>query len=110
MRLSSLVLLSVISFMAFGCGDNEVEALDASPGEIGTGPDAMFNAMTMAVQEKNPELVWNYLPKSYRRDVNGLVHEFASTFDPEVWSKAFLRASCSKPMDWKLKPCNAFER
>ncbi len=33
------------------------------------------------------ELVFDFLPDSYQRDVNGLVHAFAEQTDPELWAR-----------------------
>ena len=34
-------------------------------------------------------VLWEALPPSYQRDVNGLVHRFARAVDPEVWNHSF---------------------
>src|SRR5207253_1291664 len=38
------------------------------------------------LQRNRPEVVWDFLPAGYQRDVNDLVHDFADRMDPELWA------------------------
>lgn len=56
--------------------------------------DAAARAVLEGIRNNRPVAVWTFLPASYQRDVNGLVHEFARRMDPELWQRgiASLRA------------------
>lgn len=56
--------------------------------------DAAARAVLEGIRHNRPVAVWTFLPASYQRDVNDLVHEFARRMDPELWQRgiASLRA------------------
>lgn len=40
-----------------------------------------------ALESGNLTEAYDFLPPAYQSDIDGLVHDFASTMDPEVWSR-----------------------
>ncbi|MEX0718788.1 MAG: hypothetical protein WD066_19500 [Planctomycetaceae bacterium] len=47
---------------------------------------AAVNAVFDGLRNDRPEAVWEFLPASYRDDVNRLVRDFARRIDPAVWN------------------------
>jgi hypothetical protein len=57
-----------------------------TPGEAaGDTPDAAARAVVAALEAGDLRAVWDALPPSYQKDVNGLVHTFAANMDPDIW-------------------------
>lgn len=52
--------------------------------------DAAVLAVARGIAQNRPEALWEFLPPSYRRDVNDTVHEFARRMDAELWDRTFL--------------------
>ena len=51
--------------------------------------EATFQKTLIAFQEGRFDTAYDFLPPSYRADVNSLVGEFAEKMDAELWSKFF---------------------
>ena len=51
----------------------------------GEGPESFVTTPLKALEEKNPKLIWDMLPASYQKDLNGLVQTFANEMDAELW-------------------------
>mgnify|MGYP000141442790 FL=1 len=49
------------------------------------GPESFVTTPLKALEEKNPKLIWDMLPASYQKDLNGLVQTFANEMDAELW-------------------------
>jgi len=49
------------------------------------GPESFVTTPLKALEEKNPKLIWDMLPASYQKDLNGLVQTFAKEMDAELW-------------------------
>ena len=49
------------------------------------GPESLITAPIKALEENNPKLIWDMLPASYQKDLNGLVQAFAKEMDAELW-------------------------
>ena len=49
------------------------------------GPESFVTSPIKALEEKDPKLLWEMLPASYRDDINGLVQAFAEEMDAELW-------------------------
>ena len=49
--------------------------------------DAAVTAVLQGIRNKQPQAVWEFLPASYQKDVNGLVHLFADKMDVELWTR-----------------------
>ena len=49
------------------------------------GPESFVTTPLKALEEKNPKLIWDMLPASYQKDLNGLVQAFAKEMDAELW-------------------------
>jgi len=57
--------------------------------EIPDTPDGTVRAVTAAVADRHPEVLWQALPPSYQKDITELTHAFAGRMDPAVWDAAF---------------------
>ena len=53
------------------------------------GPESVVTTPLKALEEKNPKLIWDMLPASYQKDLNGLVQTFAKEMDAELWDAGF---------------------
>ncbi|MFQ3168580.1 MAG: hypothetical protein ACI8QI_001129 [Limisphaerales bacterium] len=53
------------------------------------GPESFVTTPLKALEEKNPKLIWDMLPASYQKDLNGLVQTFAKEMDAELWDAGF---------------------
>ena len=53
------------------------------------GPESLITAPIQALEENNPKLIWEMLPASYQKDLNGLVQAFAKEMDAELWDAGF---------------------
>tara|TARA_Y100001934_G_scaffold9180_1_gene12282 strand:- start:3916 stop:5886 length:1971 start_codon:yes stop_codon:yes gene_type:complete len=53
------------------------------------GPESLISTPIKALGENNPKLIWDMLPKSYQKDLNGLVQAFAKEMDAELWDAGF---------------------
>ena len=65
--------------------------LTAAPVVVSTtdGPVAAVQAVLTGLEQGNAKAIWDFLPASYQTDVNGLIGEFATKMDPEIWTEAF---------------------
>ncbi len=70
--------LMVLAAMQFGCGSSVPDT-----------PDGTVDAVAKGIANKQPDIVWEAMPESYKKDVNDLIHRFASKMDKEVHAKAF---------------------
>ncbi len=64
----------------------------AAPGlavDIPDTPDGAVRAVSAALADRHPEVLWQALPPSYQKDITELTHTFAGRMDPAVWDAAF---------------------
>ena len=52
-------------------------------------PDGTVKAVTNALADGHPEVVWQALPASYQQDITEITHAFAQKMDPEIWNGVF---------------------
>jgi hypothetical protein len=57
--------------------------------EIPDTPDGTVRAVSAALADRHPEVLWQALPPSYQKDITELTHAFAGRMDPAVWDAAF---------------------
>lgn len=57
--------------------------------EIPDSPDGTVRAVTAALADRHPEVLWQALPPTYQKDITELTHTFAGRMDPAVWDAAF---------------------
>ncbi len=62
-------------------------AAPAKPVDV--APDVALQKLFTDLSENRPQAVWQALPKRYQDDVKGVISDFGSQVDPEVWDKAF---------------------
>ncbi|MCY2993050.1 MAG: SHD1 domain-containing protein [Planctomycetota bacterium] len=60
-------------------------SLGATPGAAADTPDAAARALIAALEVGQLRGVWDALPPSYQKDINDLVHAFATNMDIELW-------------------------
>jgi len=53
------------------------------------GPESLITTPMKALEENNPKLIWDMLPASYQKDLNGLIQAFAKEMDAELWDTGF---------------------
>jgi len=74
---------------ALGCMLVAVGSCTGAPPDPFAAPDTTFAAVVQGLREQRPEILWQALPSSYRRDLTDLVHRFAATVDAEVYNRSF---------------------
>ncbi len=52
-------------------------------------PEATVRQMVEGLRQNRPEVIWQAMPRRFRGDINGLVHDFAKKMDPALWSRSF---------------------
>jgi hypothetical protein len=104
--------LVAVLLLTAGCGkdNNSGVAAADSPDETGAGsnpigagkssgassahraPAGSAAAAVLAVvdglKENRLDAFWDFLPASYQKDLNDLVHRFAERMDPQLWAKS----------------------
>lgn len=101
-----LLLLTSTTFVS-GCGDGGPQPKGSSgppgstsaPANAGASnkpalrdknsAEAAVTAVLQGLQANRPLALWEFLPPSYRADLNNLVHHLARTADPELWKRTF---------------------
>ncbi|QDT40898.1 hypothetical protein Pan241w_09570 [Gimesia alba] len=87
--LTLLVLIVTLPILS-GCGKPaEQGAQEAAQPAKPLGPAESMQALIDGVNNQEMQAVWNFLPGSYQKDVNGLVHEFSTKMDPEMYNGTF---------------------
>jgi hypothetical protein len=57
--------------------------------EIPDSPDGTVKAVSAALADRHPEVLWQALPPTYQKDITEITHAFAAKVDPAVWEAAF---------------------
>lgn len=67
----------------------------AAPGGASAAGSAerQIEALLAGARAGDAVVFWDWLPDSYRRDVEGLVHDFAGRVDPKVWARTMRLAA-----------------
>lgn len=81
-----LLILVVTLPVLSGCGKPAEQA--GQPAKA-LGPAESMQALIDGVNDQELQAAWNFLPASYQTDVNGLVHEFSTKMDSEVYDGTF---------------------
>ncbi|MGH7199112.1 MAG: hypothetical protein ACREJB_00800, partial [Planctomycetaceae bacterium] len=88
-RFRPACLTVLLAFVLAGCGSSESENDDDArkqpPAESGPAADVAVRTAIAGLRNDRPEALWEFLPPSYRRDVNGVVRTFALHVDEELW-------------------------
>lgn len=53
------------------------------------GPDKAVLDVMNAIADGKPIVLWQSLPASYQKDIQGLISEFAGKMDKDLWNKGF---------------------
>ncbi len=94
MKKFNFSVLLVSASLIFGCGESdEAGTAGATSGAVQAGPSEDTAEATMlhlmdGLKNGQPVVVWNSLPDSYQKDINGLVQSFGSNMDPDVWKQS----------------------
>ncbi|MCA9018043.1 MAG: hypothetical protein KDA77_22155, partial [Planctomycetaceae bacterium] len=91
---SFLTLLFLVGTLPLfsGCGKPAEQgqgAQEAAQPAKPLGPAESMQALVDGINNQQMQAVWNFLPGSYQKDVNGLVHEFSTKMDPEMYNGTF---------------------
>lgn len=70
-----------------GTASAPAPAVAAKPSPPDTA-DGAVRAIIEQLNQNHPEAVWDFLPASYQKDLNDLVHSFAEKMDPELWNRS----------------------
>ncbi len=92
--MKTMLVLVVIALMQVGCGSSVPDT-----------PDGTAKAVMNGIAENKPDIIWEAMPESYRKDVNDLIHKFAEEMDPDVYKKFF---SVTEKMEKLLKDKKEF--
>lgn len=84
--LSGWIFLLMVGFV--GCSGEPDDVEIATPA-AGKGPAQAMTRMAKGLADGRPEVAWQALPPSYRKDVNELVNLAATKMDPEIWNRSF---------------------
>ena len=103
-------LILGLSLVISGCGGSEEKTesksqaandegkTEQTPGDSGGGatanvdtstPDGALMAVAEGFKTNKPEAIWEFLPASYQKDVNDVLHQYANTMDAELYGKGF---------------------
>jgi hypothetical protein len=78
--LSTLIIALVT--ISVGCSGDKSD----SPA---SEPDQAVTRVARGLADGKPEIAWQALPPSYRKDVSDLVHSAATKMDADVWNQSF---------------------
>lgn len=78
----------VLPFILF-CTLAFVSSCQGCGATIPDSPDGTVTTVAAQIEKGNPQIVWQALPKTYQGDINGLVQQFATKMDREMWDKGF---------------------
>jgi len=80
-----------------GCGEDESPKPEGGGVSVDLGPaarqgpaDSADKAVLAAIQglkQNHLDAIWDFLPESYQKDLNELVHNFAERMDAEFWTR-----------------------
>ncbi|QDT99400.1 hypothetical protein [Gimesia aquarii] len=87
--LTLLFLVGTLPLLS-GCGKSKEQPGQSSAKPL--GPAESMTVMIDGVSNQKMEAVWEFLPASYQTDINGLVKEFATKMDPEMYNGTFQTA------------------
>ena len=92
MKLSRVTLLlgTIVLLVAglVGCS-GESEGVDSTPVAAAKGPEQAVTRLAKGLADGRPEVAWQTLPPSYRKDVNELIQLAATKMDQDVWNQSF---------------------
>jgi len=80
-RFAVLMCLGVLTIIT-ACGGSATAGIPSTP-------DGTVKYVSEQLADGHPEVLWDALPASYREDITGLTHDFASKMDAQVWDKSF---------------------
>lgn len=80
-RSASLVLVLAWLALALGCGGSSAPSVPDTP-------DGTVKAVSQGLAGNQPQVIWAAAPASYQKDLNEVVHLFASKMDAEVWNRS----------------------
>ncbi len=99
------IILSAALCLAAGCGKDDTSPAgggatsDGGSGTTGTvglskkrrtgdTADVAVETVLEGLKENRLDAFWDFLPASYQKDLNDLVHSFAGRMDAELWNKS----------------------
>jgi len=90
-----ILVIGLAIASATGCGDSAPQgaAQNSRPADVapetvdGLAPDVAIRTTLTALSQGEVGVFWDSFPSRYQDEVNGIVREFASRMDEEVWEK-----------------------
>ncbi|MBL9092205.1 MAG: hypothetical protein JNL96_13350 [Planctomycetaceae bacterium] len=80
-RAVALIAVAVLALLAVAAGPIAQASAEA--------PDVYMQNLLHEVGKGNGAALWNALPPSYQKDVNGIISQFSEKMDAEVWNGSF---------------------
>jgi hypothetical protein len=84
-RFSAWILLS-LSLILASCSDDQ-RVPDTADQRVPDTADGTVKSVLAGVNNNQPDILWEAIPASYQKDVNGLVHELANNMDATLYNK-----------------------
>ena len=81
-RFLVLCVVSCLSLTFFGCTGGGAPSVPATP-------DGTVKTVARSLAEKQPGVIWEALPDSYRKDITDVLSTFAEKMDKDVYNKGF---------------------
>ncbi|MBN2715389.1 MAG: hypothetical protein JXX14_06010, partial [Deltaproteobacteria bacterium] len=73
----TVIFLFVFTSGCQGCGST-----------VPDNPQGTVVTVAKELDNKNPKIIWEALPETYRNDINDVVEQFANSMDAELWEKS----------------------
>ena len=87
--LSGWIFLLVVGFVGCSGEQDDVGGATATAAASSKGPAEAVTRVAKGLAAGRPEVAWQSLPPSYRKDVNGLVNLAATKMDEDIWNTSF---------------------
>ena len=84
----TLSLLPVLSFgliLVSGCNKGNPTPSGGPLPAVAETPEAAVQQFASAMKDGRPDVLFNMLPNSYQGEIGGLVKQFATNMDEEIW-------------------------
>ncbi|MCC5845141.1 MAG: hypothetical protein JJU05_12905 [Verrucomicrobia bacterium] len=75
--------LLISALLISGCGRRDKAGAPPPPADT---PDQAILNVAKSIENNDPSGAWHMLPESFQADLNGVVRNFASAMDEEIWS------------------------
>ena len=87
-HLKGIIATGAVTLFMTSSVAQELDKEVPDTGDTG-GPESVVLLPIKALLDENPKLLWEMLPASYQKDLNGLVHQFAENMDAQIYDRSF---------------------